>query len=333
MSNDLHEAQGQTASTRPNRGLSPERAAQLDGCLEELFAEAGCYGWLCVQSIDGVQEYGLRAQEPVVAASVFKLPVALAAETAFVEGVLDPQTRVLLRGGEHTSGPVGISLYSDDVEASLRDLCVAMMTISDNVATDAVLAAVGIAAVNALTMRLGLSGTVVEADLRTLVDSIGQDAGFADWDGMSSWFEQPHPPEETERAMAAMRACTALDAERTNRTTAREAATLPRLIWTDQAGPAAACARVRWMMARQLTKNRLASGFAPPVRVAAKSGGLIQAVRNEAGVVQFPDGRSFALAVFTRTGVDGRSGADASVNAAIGAAAAVVVEALIRDGD
>lgn len=267
-----------------------------------------------MQSIDGLQEHGLRAQEPVVAASVFKLPVALAAETAFVEGVLDPQTRVLLRGGEHTSGPVGISLYSDDVEASLRDLCVAMMTISDNVVTDAVLAAVGIAAVNALTTRLGLSGTVVEADLRTLVDSIGQDAGFAGWDAMSSWFDQPHPLEETER---------------TNRTTAREAATLLRLIWTDQAGPAAACARVRWMMARLLTKNRLASGFAPPVRVAAKSGGLIQAVRNEVGVVQFPDGRSYALGVFTRTGLNGRSGADASVNAAIGAAAAVVVEALL----
>lgn len=313
------------------RGLSPERANDLDTRLEELFARAGCRGWLCVQSLDGTQEYALRADEPVVAASVFKVPVALAAEIAFATGALDPRTRVLLRGGDHTPGPVGFSLFSDDVEASLSDLCVAMLTISDNVATDAVLGAVGIDAVNALTAGLGLAGTVVESDLATLVDSIGQDAGFENWNAMTAWFDQPHSAEETARVSAAARSCTALDALRTNRTTARECASLLRLIWTDQAGPAAACARVRWMMARQLTKNRLAAGFTPPARVAAKSGGLIQLVRNEIGVVQFPDGRAYALAVFTRTGIDGRNGADGSVNAAIGAAAATVVDVLKQE--
>lgn len=265
----------------------------------------------------------------MVTGSVIKVPMALAAESAFAAGSLDPRTRVLMRGGEHTPGGVGISLFSDDVEASLRDLCVAMLTISDNVATDAVLAAVGIEAVNELTARLGLVGTVIESDLATLVDSIGQEAGFAGWNEFNAWWtEQPRPPEELARAAAAVRGCAALDAPRTNRTTARESATLLRLIWTDQAGPATACTRVRWMMARQLTKNRLASGFAPPARVAAKSGGLIQRVRNEIGVVQFPDGRDYSVAVFTRTGMDERNGTDAAVNAAIGAAAALAVGAL-----
>lgn len=313
------------------RHLSPERAHDLGIRLERLFAGAGCHGRLCVQSVDGAQEYALRADGPVVAASVFKVPVALAAESAFATGSLDPRTRVLLRGGDRVSGPVGISLFSDDVQASLRDLCVAMLTISDNVATDAVLAAVGIEAVNALTARLGLVGTVVESDLATLIDSIGQEAGFGGWNEMSAWFDRPRSSEDTERVLAAIRGCSALDAPRTNRTTARESATLLRLIWNDQAGPAAACARVRWMMARQLTKNRLASGFAPPARVAAKSGGLIQRVRNEIGVVRFPDGRGYSLAVFTRTGLDGRDGADAAVNAAIGAAAAMAVDVLRQD--
>jgi beta-lactamase class A len=53
-------------------------------------------------------------------------------------------------------------------------------------------------------------------------------------------------------------------------------------------------------MAKQLTRHRIASGFAPPVQVAAKSGALLGVARNEAGVVTFPDGAAYAVAVFTR---------------------------------
>jgi len=53
-------------------------------------------------------------------------------------------------------------------------------------------------------------------------------------------------------------------------------------------------------MGRQLTRHRIASGFGPDVTVAAKSGGLMGVVRNEAGVVTFADGKAYAVAVFTR---------------------------------
>jgi beta-lactamase class A len=78
-------------------------------------------------------------------------------------------------------------------------------------------------------------------------------------------------------------------------------------------------------MARQLTRHRIASGFRPPVRLAATSGGLAGVVRNEVGVISYPDGRRYAAAVFTRS----RPGSDdAAINAAIGAAAARAVAAL-----
>jgi beta-lactamase class A len=72
------------------------------------------------------------------------------------------------------------------VEASLRDLTGMMLVVSDNAATDAVLHRVGLAAVNARATSLGLTGTVLEADLRTLVDSIGQDAGYAGWEDLQT---------------------------------------------------------------------------------------------------------------------------------------------------
>ena len=54
-----------------------------------------------------------------------------------------------------------------------------MLTISDNAATDALLGRLGVDAVNASSARLGLTGTVITADLRTTINSIGQAAGFA----------------------------------------------------------------------------------------------------------------------------------------------------------
>ncbi|MES9508788.1 serine hydrolase [Streptomyces sp. NPDC000609] len=102
-----------------------------------------------------------------------------------------------------------------------------------------------------------------------------------------------------------------------------------RLIWTDRAGPVAACERGRAVMAKQLTRHRIASGFRSPVRVAAKSGSLVGVVRNEIGVISCPDGRRYAAAVFTRAlpGSD-----DASISGAIGTATALAITALREEG-
>lgn len=78
-------------------------------------------------------------------------------------------------------------------------------------------------------------------------------------------------------------------------------------------------------MARQIWPHRLSSGFASGVTVAAKTGTL-PAVRNEAGVVTCPDGRRFAVAVFTRAAtLDERLPA---VDASIGRAARLAVDHL-----
>jgi beta-lactamase class A len=294
--------------------------------LAALFERAGCAGQLCVQSLDGTREISLNADEPVVSASVFKVSVALEVETQFVDGRLDPRERVVLPAAGRTIGPTGFSLFEDDVEVSLRDLVVTMLTISDNDATDALLRRVGIGAVNETSARLGLGNTVVTADLRTLLDSIFQEAGFESWKAAMDWHARTHNADQLAEFERQWRSSAALTGSRSTRTTAREMATLMRLIWTDQAGPAKACTRLRRIMSQQLTKNRLASGFQPPAKVSAKSGGLAGVIRNEVGVVDYPDGRSYAMAVFTQTQ---SSGSDTAINAAIGAAAASAVQALI----
>jgi beta-lactamase class A len=73
-------------------------------------------------------------------------------------------------------------------------------------------------------------------------------------------------------------------------------------------------------MRRQLTRHRLAAAFPAPAVVAAKSGSLIGVVRNEAGVVEYPGGRGYAVAVFASARRPWQD--DAAINAAIGTAAA-----------
>jgi beta-lactamase class A len=297
--------------------------------IREAFDRAECTGQLCVQSLDGGQELAVDADRPAVCASVFKVSVALEAETQFADGRLDPRQRVTLRAADRTPGPVGFSLFRDDAEASLRDLVVAMLTISDNPATDALLDRVGIDSVNASSARLGLTGTVIAADLRTMINSIGHAAGFAGWDAMLAWNKQPHSAAEEDQLLSRLMAADALVPERTTRTTPRDMATLLRLIWTDQAGPPSACRRVRELMGQQLTKHRLAAAFPPPARVSAKSGSLVGVVRNEIGVIEYPDGPGYAAAVFARARRPWHN--DAAINTAIGAAAAAAVD-MLRSG-
>jgi beta-lactamase class A len=103
-------------------------------------------------------------------------------------------------------------------------------------------------------------------------------------------------------------------------------ATLLRLIWSDQAGPPSAGKRIRQLMSQQLTRHRLAAAFPPPARVAAKSGSLVGVVRNEIGVIEYPDGRGYAVAVCCRAHQPWQR--DAAINAAIGAAAAAAISVL-----
>jgi beta-lactamase class A len=295
-----------------------EVAAAFDGL--------GCEVGLLVQPLRGSGEVAVAAEQPVVAASVFKVLVALVVESRFALGRLDPWERVVLPAARRTPGPVGFSLFADDVQVSLRDLVTAMLTISDNVATDTLIERVGVQALNAAAAELGLDHTHVVSDLRTLLDSIGRDAGFGDYVTLAAW--EPDHPEDPALAEVQQRVLrsAALDPARTTRTTPRDMVRLLRGIWTDQAGPPQACARVRDLMAHQLTRHRLASGFHPPVRVAAKSGGLLGVIRNEVGVIDYPDGQSYLAAVFTRAGQP--NGGEVAINTAIGRAAAAAVAAL-----
>jgi beta-lactamase class A len=290
----------------------------------ELFARAGCQGWLCVREVDADREVTDGADELVATASVFKVAVALEVFRQASAGRLDPRERLRVGPEGRTPGPAGLSVFADEAELSVRDLVTMMLTVSDNAATDVLIDRVGLDRLHATLADLGLPRTVIPVTLQEELDSIAREAGFGGWAELEA---ADVPPDEEQRVQERMQRSAALDPRQGIRSTPRETATLLRLIWRDEAGPADACAPVRQAMARQVTRQRLALGFPRHgVQVAAKSGTWIGLIRNEAGVITMPDGRRYAAAVFTRA--DRQWDREHEINAAVGAAAALAVARL-----
>jgi beta-lactamase class A len=237
----------------------------------------------------------IRADQPVVLASIFKIVLALGYARQVAAGRLEPTERHRIPARWRTGG-VGIGGCADEVELSLRDAARLMMSISDNAAADLLYDLLGQQLLDDLLGELRLAHTFLRGSCRDIYRSVATDLHARthdeDTDQLDARLAALRPQQ--------LRRIAALDPTRTTSSTANDVAALLDAIWTDRAGPPAACVTVRSLMANQPWAHRLGSGFDQDVQVAAKTGTL-PTVRNEAGVVTYPDGRRYAVAVFTQT--------------------------------
>lgn len=298
--------------------------------IEAIFAAVGVTASLHVVDVDAtdpppggtaddVPEIGLRADDQVVIASIFKVLLVLEFARQVEAGQLDPTERVLVTADDRLGG-WGLAGCTDDAEVSLRDLAYFAMSVTDNTAADLLLRRVGPDLLPMLAAELGLSRTRVLGGPRDLVELMLADVGARTEAEFARIF--PTLPEERVRAMRVF------DPEHTTSSTAREITRLLTLIWRDEAGQPAACAMVRTWMARQIFWTRLAAGFPPGVRVSGKTGTL-PGLHLEAGVAEYPDGGRYAIAVFARA--DRLASRRIDVDLAMGEAARTAVEALRGD--
>jgi beta-lactamase class A len=295
--------------------------------LRDVFAAAGCGGFLHVRDVDGDRELALDADALVVSASVFKVAVALELFRQAAAAELDATERVRIDPARSPGAPAGLSLFSDEVEVSLRDLAVSMLTVSDALATDVLLERVGLDRVNELTRSLGLTHTVIVEDIESMFESLAHDTGFASWADVAAHPWDEVGEKELAKTLSRMRAARTCDPTRANRTTPREMTHFLRAIWRDEAAPAEACAAVRSLMGKQLQRERIVRGFRDPdVRFSGKTGTFGGAFRNEVGVLELPDGGRYAVAVFTRAHALYERQYD--IDEAIGVAARLAVDSL-----
>lgn len=260
--------------------------------IQSVFEEAGATGFLHAREVGvaGGPDVGLSADDPVVLASVFKIVVAVAYARAVDAGRLDPAARTTVTA-RYRIGGIGTAGCADDVEMSWRDLALNMMVMSDNAATDVLYHRLGQAAIDQVLADLGLAHTRLIGCCEDLFASIFADLGQEPGADLDETLGVLTPEQVWDLSV--------LDPGRTSASTPRDITTLLDAIWTDRAASPEACRTVRDIMARQIWPHRLTSGFPSGVTIAAKTGSL-PAVRNECGVVTYPDGRQYAVAVFTR---------------------------------
>jgi beta-lactamase class A len=260
--------------------------------IQRVLDAAGVTGFVHAHGIDDDREVALEADAPVVMASVFKIAVCLELYRQAAAGEVDLAERHLVAAASRSPGPVGLSFMEHDAELSLVDLAYLMMALSDNAATDVIIARVGLERINATLRELGLKRTVVAGDCADIGQAIMDAVGASSPDDL--------PPLEDPEVRRRLLACRALDHEVATRTTPREWTALLAMVWRGEAGLPAAENGVAWLMGQQFCHARMAGAFPYPPWVGAKSGSLPPDVVNEAGVVDYLHGRRFAVAVFTR---------------------------------
>ena len=176
----------------------------------------------------------------------------------------------------------------DEVRMSLRDLAFLMITVSDNAAADALLARVGLDAVNAMLDGFGLArhpGRCTSCRETAREHGRGHRARLA----------VPRPRLTWRGCGRSTRAAP----------TAARPRDMTRLLPHDLAGRGGLAARVlrgmRRLLGLQVWPHRLASGFPYDDVVVSGKTGTLPTLRNEVGVVEYPDGGRYAVAVFTRS--------------------------------
>ncbi|MGC0416387.1 serine hydrolase [Embleya sp. AB8] len=285
--------------------------------IQAVFNAAEVDGYLHVRDLDGPDEVDFRAAAPVVLASVFKIPIALEYARQAATGRLDRAGRHLVTDADKEGDGIGTDGCAHDVEMSARDLAYMMMTMSDNAATDVVLDLVGRGNVRATLDELDCRNTSVSGCKELFADLAGELGIDPTASDINAQVARITPDR--------LRVLSVRDPARTASTTPREITKLLAAIWRDEAGPAEACAEVREIMGRQIWPHRLSSGFENEIKVSGKTGTL-WGVRNEAGVVEYPDGKRYAVGVFLRSEEMGFRLPRA--DAAIGRAARVAIDHL-----
>lgn len=283
--------------------------------IRDIFADAGCAAWLHARTIGRApqREFDWYANDPVVMASVYKLPLFVALCVRADRDDIDLGARVTVDPRACAAGPTGLAALHDPVTLSWRDLAVQMMVVSDNAAADVILKEVGLDGIREVLDSAGLRSTRVVGGMaqvqRQLLEETGAGTVAEAFAALAS----------TDRAGT----ITAYDPALASATTAREATGLLDLIWTDSVASPRMCEFIRSTMRKQAWQQRISSGFPLGIATVAGKTGTLGAIRNEIAVVEYPGEHPVAVAVFTHAARSELS--LPAVEAAIGQAARVAV--------
>ncbi|MER5501030.1 MULTISPECIES: serine hydrolase [unclassified Streptomyces] len=278
--------------------LSDLRRQLLDG---------GLNGCLLVRDLHTGEEVGIDPDTPLPAASLAKVPLALATAERIRLGELDGATMLDVPPGRiATPGPTGLSRFRHPARIAIDDLLYLSTCVSDGVAADVLFGLTPPARVTSMLRGFGLLGITVRHGLDELSDT---------------------PLERLDASQAHLALSLAigagtdgrghrmpqLDTTRASTGSARAYVELLEALWKPSKIHPEAAARVRELMSHNVLRHRLAPDFSSDATTWSSKTGTFLNLRHEIGVVEHSDGQAFAVAVLTESLVPAsvQPGADA----------------------
>ncbi len=240
----------------------------------------GVYG-VAAKDLSSGATYELRADEVFSTASVIKVPIMIELFRRVAEGSLSMDERLELVASERVGGAGLLWEFASGLQPTLHDLCVAMIVISDNMATNMLIKRMGLAQINEGIRALGM----VHTRLNHRIGEADDDSSAPRELGLTTPREMRQILEAlvdgqvvSPTASAAMMAILERQHDRLM---------IPRLLPIDYNGM---------------------TGESNP-RVANKTG-AVDGVRNDVGVITLADGRQWIISAFSKELTDLRWSAE-----------------------
>ncbi|WP_380170035.1 serine hydrolase [Kineococcus sp. DHX-1] len=283
-----------------------------------LLADAGLQAGVVVRDLDDGRSVVLDPARQFPCASLVKVPLALATLLRIHRGDLAADDVVTV-GPPATPADTGLGRFRHPARIAVEDLLELAVTISDNVAADALFALTPPAAVDAELRALGVRGVAVRHRLADLTATpalrVERPLGHL----LASRSGTPGDGHALEQ----------FDVGRANAGSAQGFADLLTHLWRPTTVPEVVARRMRDLLGGNVFGHRLAPDLRTDASRWSSKTGTLLTLRHEAGVVEHADGTTVAVVVLSASTVVATQQPEAE--AALGRCARVLHDALLDD--
>ena len=294
-------------------------AAEMDRVSEEFDGRMGFY----VEDLHTGQTHGCYAEQRFPTASVCKIPVMVELFRQVEKGMLSLDERRRLEEGISTHGSGTLSMTVDRPELSLRDYCRLMIGISDNMATDMVMSAVGLKSINACMDQMGYP------NIRTSMTMGSWHYGMAHMEALLCNAE--NDALFMEKAKGGERDYDSLpytDSPENNVAAPGELGRLVGELYRGRVVSAEASAAMVEMLGLGTNRTMICRDLDPGIEVAHKYGSSGR-IKGDAGILFLPDG-PLVIAAFALAATDQADGAGAIARVSRLAVEALSPESIVQ---
>ena len=272
---------------------SGDLASRVEASLNSLNAKTSFYA----KHLPSGREIAIRADEPMNALSVIKIPILVLAYRDVDAGALDLDERYRIQPEDMRRGSGLLQSFAPGIEPTYRDIITQMIITSDNTATDVVIKRLGLERVNTMLAELGFEQTRLRATTGELFrDVLGLadpgNASLSDREVFESGF--PSDPEAAVRSFG-------FEGDSTQwlgRITAREISHMLEAIEEGELASPVSSEEMIGILRRQFYSSRLPQQLRGRASIAHKTGDWPPHAGNDAGILYYEGGPT-VVAVFT----------------------------------